>query len=72
MNVLKELSFDVRQLISINEKLQSAVLRGTTLNQDEIEIVRLCANELLDLTKRVGRRQDHPEKVACSSANANL
>ena len=67
MDVLKDLSFDVRRLISINEKLQRAVLRA-----NEIEIVRHCANELLALTKRVGRRRDPAKKIACSSANANL
>jgi hypothetical protein len=72
MDVLKELSFDVRHLMSITEKIQSAILRGRTLNQDEREIVHHCANELLALTKRVGRRRDHAEKVACSMANANL
>ena len=50
MEVLSHLSFDVRQLISINEKLQSAVLRGTVLNPEEREIVRECAKELLSLT----------------------
>ena len=58
MDVLKDLSFDVRRLISINEKLQSAILRA-----NEREIVRHCANELLNLTKRVGRRRDHAAKV---------
>jgi hypothetical protein len=51
--VLKDLSFDVRYLMSITEKI--AVLRGTPLNADETEIVRHCANEVLALTKRVGK-----------------
>jgi len=50
MDPLRHLSFDVRQLISINEKLQSAALRGTALNNEELEIVRECAKELLKLT----------------------
>jgi hypothetical protein len=62
MDVLKHLSSDVRQLISINEKLQSAALRGTALNQDELEIVRECAEELLALTKRVNGTHDHAVK----------
>lgn len=40
MDPLRHLSFDVRQLISINEKLQSAALRGIALNNEELEIVR--------------------------------
>ena len=67
--VLRDLSFDVRHLMSITEKI--AVLRGTPLNADETEIVRHCANELLALTKRVGRRRDPAEKVV-SSARGNL
>jgi hypothetical protein len=58
MDMLKDISLDVRQLISINEKIHSAVLRGTTLNQDEIKIVRHCAAQLLALTKRKGWRHD--------------
>ena len=52
MDILKDISLDVRQLISINEKIHSAVLRGTTLSHDEIEIVQNCATQLLDLTQR--------------------
>ncbi len=59
MDLLRHLSFDVRQLISINEKLQSAVLRDTGLNQDELEVVRECAKELLRLTTRVNGTHDY-------------
>ena len=61
MDALKHLSFDVRQLISLNEKLQSAVLRGTVLNPEEREIVRHCAQELLELTTRANGTQDYAE-----------
>ena len=61
MDLLKDISLDVRQLISINEKIHCAVLRGTTLNQDETEIVRHCATQLLALTKRkAGAWPIHP------------
>jgi hypothetical protein len=52
MDVFKDISMDVRQLISISEKLHSSVLRGTALTHDEIEIVRAnphgcaCAQQL--------------------------
>ncbi len=68
MDVFKELSMDVRQLISINEKLHSSVLRGNTLKHDEIEIVRHCAKELLDLAERTSER----EKVAYRSSSTDL
>ena len=69
---LKNISFEVRQLVSINEKIQSTVLRGTILNYDETEIVRQCATQLLDLTQRTGRWLENAENVAHSSANSNL
>lgn len=53
MDVLTHLSADVRQLISINEKLQSAVLRGTELSHDELDVIRACGKELLNLTTQV-------------------
>ncbi len=59
MDILKGISMDVRQLISINEKLQSAVLQGTTLSQDETEIVRSCAKQLWDLTERINTTCDN-------------
>lgn len=51
MDVFKDISSDVRQLISINEKLHSTVVRGSTLNHDEIVIVLHCAQQLLNLAK---------------------
>ncbi|HEU4683444.1 MAG TPA: hypothetical protein VFS39_02955 [Nitrospira sp.] len=38
---------DVRELIILNEKIQSALLQGEPLSEDERAIVRLCASELL-------------------------
>jgi hypothetical protein len=72
MEVLRHLSFDVRQLISINEKLQSAVLRGTALNPEEREIVRHCAQELLNLTTGVNGTQDYAVNQLGSSVSRNL
>ena len=74
MDLLKDISLDVRQLISINEKIHSAVLRGTTLNQDETEIVRHCATQLLELTKRKGWR--HGQSIGsvdtCNNSDRGL
>lgn len=72
MDVLKHLSFDVRQLISINEKLQSAALRGAALNTEELEIVRECAKELLSLTTGAHRKHDNAVHQAGASASRNL
>ena len=70
MDILKSISLDVRQLISINEKIQSAVLRGTPLNHDETEIVQRCATELLHLAHRTVHTREKGEKVANPSRSA--
>ena len=72
MDALKDISFDVRQLISINEKIQSSVLRGTALNKTEREIVRACAKELLGLTTDVHDTYDSAMNQPSSSHSINL
>lgn len=72
MDPLRHLSFDVRQLISINEKLQSAALRGTALNNEELEIVRECAKELLALATGVHGKHDYAVNQPDASASKNL
>ena len=39
---------EVRDLITINEKLQSALLRGDRFTDDEAILIRQCASELLE------------------------
>lgn len=41
---------DVRDLIAVNERLQSALAQGEQLTDDEACIIRMCANELLAKT----------------------
>jgi hypothetical protein len=43
-NVRKE----IRDLITINEKIQSAVLHGDRITDDEAALIRQCASELLE------------------------
>jgi hypothetical protein len=43
-NVRKE----IRDLISINEKIQSALLHGDRITDDEAVLIRQCASELLE------------------------
>jgi hypothetical protein len=43
-NVRKE----IRDLISINEKIQSALLSGDRISADEATLIRQCASELLE------------------------
>ena len=43
-NVRKE----VRELISINEKIQSALMHGDHITDDEATLIRQCASELLE------------------------
>ncbi|HEU4683339.1 MAG TPA: hypothetical protein VFS39_02400 [Nitrospira sp.] len=38
---------DVRDLITLNEKIQSALMQGESLTHDEATIIRMCAAELL-------------------------
>jgi hypothetical protein len=45
MNTIRK---DVRDLISVNEKLQSALAQGDRLSEDEAVLIRMCASELLE------------------------
>lgn len=38
---------EVRELISINERIQGAVLRGEGITVDEAELIKITASELL-------------------------
>ena len=39
---------EVRDLISINENIQSALLHGDRITDDEAVLIRQCASELLE------------------------
>ena len=39
---------EIRDLITINEKIQSALLSGDRITDDEAILIRQCANELLE------------------------
>ena len=45
MNTIRK---DVRDLITVNEKIQSALAQGDRLTDDESIIIRMCAGELLE------------------------
>jgi hypothetical protein len=45
---MEQLRKEVRDLISVNERLQSALAQGERLTDDEAGIVRMCAKELLE------------------------
>ena len=49
---------EVLELISLNEKIQSTLLTGGHLSDDEIEIVENCAKELLEASAKVTRKRD--------------
>jgi hypothetical protein len=38
---------EIRDFISVSERIQSVVARGERLSSDEAGVVRLCATELL-------------------------
>jgi hypothetical protein len=55
---------DVRDLIAVNERLQSALAQGEQLTDDEAGLIRMCANELLAKTasrleSRFGNQDGH-------------
>ena len=39
---------EIRDLITINDKIQSALLRGDPITVDEATLIRQCASELLE------------------------
>lgn len=39
---------EVRDLISLNERIQSALLDGDHITDDEATLIRQCASELLE------------------------
>lgn len=58
---------DVRDLISINERLQSALVQGDRLTEEERLIVRMCATELLEKVPD----QEHVVRMHHSSADSS-
>ena len=54
LNIRKE----VLQLISLNERIQSTLLTGGHLNEDEIQIVTNSAKELLEASSKLTRKND--------------
>ena len=44
---IKNIRKEVRELISINERIQSAFLRGENMTVDETELIKTTAVELL-------------------------
>ena len=47
MTALNSIRKEVRDLITINEKIQSALMNGEGMPDEERELIRLCATELL-------------------------
>jgi hypothetical protein len=45
MNTVRK---EIRDLITINEKIQSALMHGDRLTDDEVTLIRQCASELLE------------------------
>ena len=72
MDPFKHISLDVRQLISISEKIHSAALRGMALNHEELEIVRECAKELLGLTRCPNGMHDYAVNQPNASSSKNV
>ena len=50
MNNLSHLRKEVRDLITVNEKIQSALVHGDQMTEDEATLIRQCAKELLEKT----------------------
>ena len=58
MNTMRK---EGRDLISLNERIQSALLRGEQLTDTERGIIRMCTNELLASISLKERRKPGPE-----------
>ena len=68
---MNDLRKEVRELITINEKIQSALLQGDRMTDDEATLIRQCATELLEKIPppsrawiRTGRTEEGGEAVA--------
>ena len=48
MNNMNNVRKEVRDLIIINEKIQSALLLGDHITDDEATLIRQCASELME------------------------
>jgi hypothetical protein len=59
MNTVRK---EIRDLITINEKIQSALVNGDRITDDEAMLIRQCAAELLDKVPapQEWRRDAHP------------
>ena len=67
---MNDLRKEVRELITINEKIQSALLQGDRMTDDEATVIRQCATELLEKIPppsrtwiRTGRTEEGGEAV---------
>ena len=49
MNTIRK---EVRELISVNEKIQSAVVQGHQLTNDEKGLIEMCATELISMSTK--------------------
>lgn len=74
---MNDLRKEVRELISINEKIQSAMLHGDRISDDEATLIRQCASELLEKIPpppqswtRAGRTDEGSEAVAGNPVNS--
>ena len=48
---MNQIRAEIRNLIIVNERIQSALLGGESLNEDEQGLVKMIAGELLGLLK---------------------
>jgi hypothetical protein len=58
LNIRKE----VLELISLNENIQSTLLMGGHLSEDEMQIVKNCAKELLEASSKIAPMRDGKSK----------
>ena len=50
--VAMDIRKEVRELISLNERIQSAVLQGEIITSDEAMLIRQCASELFQVMNK--------------------
>jgi hypothetical protein len=67
MNTIRK---EVRDLISVNERIQSARTQGLQLTEDELGLIEMCTRELMSVSasQNFFARRDHRVKESGDGA----
>ena len=71
MNAIRK---EVRELISVNEKIQSAMAQGNQLTDDEKSLIEMCASELISsisAKQNVVPQRERPSEYPVTALNSS-